>query len=72
MSKKLPGIRLIPVELEFGRKAPAEFAQALQQLSAAGLARDGELTRVGGMDFDLVALFQRESLETRSGRGVLR
>src|SRR6266446_10879624 len=39
VSKKLPGIRLVPVELEVGRKAPAKSAKALYQLFAAGLAR---------------------------------
>src|SRR5216684_517962 len=42
VSKKLPGIRLVPIELEVGRKAPAEGAQALQQLFTPGLARDAE------------------------------
>jgi hypothetical protein len=63
MSKKLPGIRLVPVELEVGEKAPAKSAKALQQLVTPGLARHAELTPVGNMDFDLVALFQLERVD---------
>src|ERR1700751_3202173 len=60
VSKKLPGIRLVPVELEVGRKAPAKSSKALHQLFTARLARHAELTFVGNMDFDLIALFQFE------------
>ena len=54
---KLPGIRLIPVELEVGRQAPAESAQAFQKILPPGLTGDGEGLRIGDMDFDLVAFF---------------
>src|ERR1700751_593327 len=60
VSKKLPGIRLVPVKLEVGRKAPAKSSKALHQLFTARLARHAELTFVGNMDFDLIALFQFE------------
>jgi hypothetical protein len=68
VSKKLPGIRLVPVELEVGGKAPAKGAQTLQQLFTPGLAGHTELTRVGNMDFDLVALFELECVDDRSGK----
>src|SRR5437879_4226336 len=65
VSKKLPGIRLFPVELEIGREAPAESAQALQQLITPGLARDAKLTTICDMDFDVIARFQLKSLDHR-------
>jgi hypothetical protein len=55
LSKKLPGIRLVAIELEVGRQTAAEAAQPLQQLFAAGFARDSEFPRIGYMDFDLIA-----------------
>src|SRR5438132_3849633 len=60
VSKKLPGIRLVPVELEVGREAPAERGKALQQFFTPGLTRHAKLTLAGNLDFDLVALFQVE------------
>src|ERR1700738_5036849 len=50
VSKKLPGIRLVPVELEVCGKAPTESSKALQQLFAPGLARHAELTLASNMD----------------------
>jgi hypothetical protein len=63
VSMKLPGIRLVPVEFEVGGQAPAEGAQAFQQLLPAGLARDRERSGVGDVDFDLVAFLQLKRLD---------
>jgi len=60
---KLPGIRLIPVELEARGQTPAERAEALQQLVPPGLAGDGESPRVGNVDLDLVAFLQFQRLD---------
>lgn len=49
-SKKLPGIRLIPIELEIGGKATAEGAKPLQQFLARRFARDAESSVFGDMD----------------------
>src|SRR6516225_3605172 len=68
VSKKLPGIRLVSVELEVGRKAPAKSSKALHQFFTARLARHAELTFVGNMDFDLVALFQFECVDYQGGK----
>src|SRR5215471_11425128 len=65
VSKKLPGIRLVPIELEIGGKAPAEGAQALQQLLATRLARDREVARIDDMDLDIVAFLQLERFDHR-------
>jgi hypothetical protein len=68
VSKKLPGIRLIPIELEIGRKPTAEGAKPLQQRLAAGFTRDDEFPRVGDMDFDLIAFREFERLDHGSGK----
>jgi hypothetical protein len=68
VSKKLPGIRLIPVELEIGGKATAEGTKPLQQLLAARFARDAELPGAGDMDFNLIAFFEFESLDHNGGK----
>src|ERR1700688_3552940 len=68
VSKKLPGIRLVPVELEIGGKAPSKGAKPLQQFRAAGLARDGEFPRAGDMDFDLVALLESQRRDHGGGK----
>src|ERR1700733_12036258 len=60
---KLPGIRLVPVELEVDRKPPAEPAQALEQFRTSGLARYGELMAAGDVDFDVVAFLQFQRLD---------
>ena len=67
MSRKLTGIRLVPIELEIGRKPAAKGAQTLQQFSTTGLARHTKLLAVGDMDFNLVALLQAEHFD-HSGR----
>src|SRR5258707_10967131 len=66
VSKKLPGIRLVAIELEVGGKAAAERTKALQHLLPSGLALDGELPRIGDVEFDLVAVFQLQRLDHRS------
>src|SRR6266851_785381 len=68
VSKKLPGIRLFPVELEVGRKPPAEGAQALQQLITPGLARNAERAAVGHVDFDVIAGFKLQRLDHGGGK----
>ena len=68
MSKKLPGIRLLPIELEIGRKAPSEGAKPLQQFRAAGLARDGEFPRIGDMDIDLIPFLEPQRFDHCSGK----
>jgi hypothetical protein len=50
VSKKLPGMRLVPIKLEIRRKAAAEGAQAFQQLLPSGLTSHEELTRSGGVN----------------------
>jgi hypothetical protein len=60
---KLPGIRLVPVELEVGGKPAAEGAKPLQQFGAPGSARDGELPDACDMDFDLIAFLELERLD---------
>jgi hypothetical protein len=54
-SKKLAGIRIIPVELEIGRKTAAEASESFQQLVTARLPRNAELPGADHMDFNLVA-----------------
>jgi hypothetical protein len=56
VSKKRSGIRLVAIELEVGGKSAAEGAQTLQQLLASRFACDAKASRVGDMDFDLIAL----------------
>jgi hypothetical protein len=68
VSKKLTGIRLVPVELEIGGEAAAEGAKAFQQLVAAGLARHTKLTPVSDMDFDLVAFPESERFDHDGGK----
>jgi hypothetical protein len=68
VSKKLTGIRLIPVELEIGGEAAAEGAKAFQQFVAAGLTRHAKLTPISDMDFDLVAFPEPERFDHDSGK----
>jgi hypothetical protein len=63
VSKKLPGIRLISVELEIGGEATAEAAKPLQQFLARRFARDAESSGIGDMDFNLIAFFEFEGLD---------
>jgi hypothetical protein len=68
VSKKLPGIRLVPVELEIGRKTSAEGTQSVQQFRPAGLARDREFALVDDMDFDLVAFLESKRRNHGGGK----
>ena len=72
MSKKLPGIRLVPVELEVGGEATAEVAKAFQQLVAPGLARHAEPSPVSDVDFDLIAFLSPSASTTTAGRRTAR
>src|SRR5438552_7747349 len=67
VSKKLPGICLVPIELEVDGKAPAEGAQAPKQLLATGLACYREVARIDDMDLNVVAFLQLERFD--NGRG---
>jgi hypothetical protein len=67
VSKKLPGIHLVPVEFEIGRKTPAERTKPTQQFRAASLARDRALLPVDDMDFDLIA-FPKSQRSDYGGR----
>jgi hypothetical protein len=67
VSKKLPGIHLIPVEFEVGGKPATKRTQTLQQLFAPGLARNTKLPGIRDMDFDLVAFPKFKGLNN-SGR----
>jgi hypothetical protein len=62
VSKKLPGIRLVSIELEINREATAECAKTLQQVRPSGLTRDTKLPGIGDMDFDLIAFLQLKRL----------
>jgi hypothetical protein len=68
VSKKLPGIRLVPVELEVVGKSPAESAKTLQQFLARRLASYAELPRPGDIDLDLVTLLEAERFDHGSGK----
>jgi hypothetical protein len=68
VSKKLAGIRLVPVELEISGEATAEAAKAFQQLVAAGLARHAKLTPISDVDFDLVAFLKSERFDHDGGK----
>jgi hypothetical protein len=58
LSKDLRGIRLVPVEIEVGGKAPAKSAKALWQLFAPGLCSTPNSSSSATWIFDLVARFQ--------------
>jgi hypothetical protein len=47
---KLAGIRLVPVELEIGRQAAPEGAQAFQQFLVGGFAGDAEASGIRNVD----------------------
>ena len=66
MSKKLTDIRLVAIELEVGRQAPAERTKTLQQLVPPRLARDTEFARIGDMNFDFVAFLKFKRLDNDS------
>src|SRR6185437_1247589 len=68
VSKKLPDICLVAVELEIRGEPSAERAKALQQLRAARLPRHGECARIGNVDFNLVAFLQRKRFDNGGGK----
>src|SRR5579863_2365757 len=68
VSKKLPGIGLVAVELEIGRQPPAKGAQPLQEILAAGFASDGERALASDMHFDLVAWLEPERFDNGGGK----
>lgn len=61
---KSPATRLIPIEMEIGRKPASEGAQAFEQALPIGSARDYELAHTGGVDLDIVALLQLSASTT--------
>jgi hypothetical protein len=68
VSKKLPGIRLVSVELEVGGEPATERAETFQQLFAPGLARDAKLPGVCDMDFDLIAFAKFQGFNDSGGK----
>jgi hypothetical protein len=67
VSKKRPCIRLLPVELEVRRETSAEGAQAVQQLTPSGLARNAERRAAGDVDFHVVTFLQAQRLDDGGG-----
>jgi hypothetical protein len=67
-SKKLPGIRLIPVELEIGRRAPAKGAQPVEENPSLGLARDAECALAGHVHLNLIAWLELQRFDNRRGK----
>jgi hypothetical protein len=65
---KLPGIRLVPVELEIRGKAPAQTAKTFQQLFAAGPSGHGEFPGIKDMDLDVIALLEFQRLDHGGGK----
>jgi hypothetical protein len=55
VSKKLPGIRLVPIESEAGGKPPAEASKALQRSLPPRLAGQNQLAPIRHADPDIVA-----------------
>jgi hypothetical protein len=68
VSKKLAGIRLVPIELEVGGEPAAEGAKTPQQLITPGFSRDAELPDVSDMDFDLIAFPELKRLDYGGGK----
>jgi hypothetical protein len=65
VSKKLPGIRLFPIELEIGRKPAAERTKAPQQFFASRLPRNTERPGVGDMNFNVIAFLESGRFDHR-------
>jgi len=63
VSKKLPGIRLLAVDLEVSRETAPESAETLQQLRPARLACDRELPLVRNMDLDIIAFLELQRFD---------
>jgi hypothetical protein len=64
-SKKLPGIRLVPIEFKALRQAPTECAQPFQQIRSRGFARDPEHSTIGNGDLNFVTVLERQYLDDR-------
>src|SRR5258708_6010335 len=60
---KLPGIRLVSIELEVRRQPSSENTQPLQKLIVRGLAGYLQLTSVRNGDLNIVALLQFQRLD---------
>jgi hypothetical protein len=58
VSKKLPGIRFLPVELEVSRQPTAIGAQLIQKILSAWLPRNAKLTCAGDADLNFVAFLK--------------
>ncbi len=67
LSKKLPGIRVVAVELEVGGEAAAKGAQALQQFGVIGSLRYGGCPGVSDVNLDLVARLEGKRLDDSGG-----
>jgi hypothetical protein len=65
VSKKLAGIRLVPIEFEIGRETAAETAKARQKLSTSWLPRDPELPGVCDIYLNLIAFLELERVDNR-------
>src|ERR1700689_3028198 len=68
LSKKLPGIRLIPVELEIGRQPPAKGAQPVREIPSLGFARDAECALAGHVHVNLIAWLELQRFDNRRGK----
>jgi hypothetical protein len=67
VSKKLPGIRLVPIKLEVGWQTPAEGPETVQQVFSPGFAGQTEFPPIRNVDLDLVAGFQLQGLDNSGG-----
>jgi hypothetical protein len=68
VSKKLPGIRFVPVEFEIGRKTAAKGAKALQQFPTPGLPRNAKPAGIGYMQLNLIAFLQLKRFDHACGK----
>jgi hypothetical protein len=62
VSKKLPGIRFLPVEFEVPRQPTSIGAQLVQKSLSAWLPRNAELTGAGDMNFNFIAFLEPQGL----------
>ena len=60
------GKLIAPVEDEVGGQAPAKDAQALEDVHAVRVATPLGLAAADGHDFDVVPVFQAETLDNRA------
>ena len=66
LSKKLPGIRLVTIELEIGRQNAAETPQPLQPLFAAWLSFNFKGSGFGNLNVDVVTFLQPKRFDDAS------